>query len=95
MSLKPIGKNIVLQISEEQTEAKTSSGIFLPSSEKEDKEIAKIVAIGNDILNDEKTKDVLSVGDEVIYSKYSGNKVEIDDEEFLIVEYKDILCVVE
>lgn len=33
--------------------------------------------------------------DEVIYSKYSGDQVEIDDEKFLIVEYKDILCVVE
>ena len=53
------------------------------------------MAISSDIENDEKKKGSLSVGDKVIYSQYAGTDVKLDDSEYIVVKYNDILAVVE
>ena len=57
--------------------------------------MAEVLAIGNDILNDEKKKDQIKVGDKVIFSKYAGTEVKVDGEELTILKLSDILAVVE
>jgi len=93
MNLKPLGDRVVIKLVE--AEEKTKSGIVLPSSAKEQPQMAEVVAIGADILNDEKKKDQIKVNDKVIFSKYAGTEVKIDGEEYTILKLNDILAVVE
>lgn len=93
MKLKPLGDRIVIRKME--AEEKTKSGIVLPSQAKEAPLMAEVVAIGQDILNDEKKKDQIKIGDKVIFSTYAGTQVKIDNEEVSILKLADILAVVE
>lgn len=93
MNIKPLGDRVVIKMIE--TEEKTKSGIVLPSSAKEEPQMAEIVAIGPDITNDEKKKDQVKIGDKVIFSKYSGTEVKVDDAELTIIKLSDVLAVVE
>ena len=93
MMLKPIGDRVVIKKAE--AEKTTASGIVLPESAQEKPRYAEVVAISSDIENDEKKKGSLSVGDKVIYSQYAGTDVKLDDSEYIVVKYNDILAVVE
>lgn len=93
MNVKPLGDRVVIKMIE--VEEKTKSGIVLPSSAKEQPQMAEIVAIGPDILNDEKKKDQVKVGDKVIFSKYSGTEVKVDNVEYTILKLNDVLAIVE
>lgn len=93
MNLKPIGERIVIKLL--KAEERTSSGIVLPSSAQEQPQYAEVVAIGAEIENDDDKKGSIKVGDKVIYSKYSGTEVKLDDVEYTIVKYSDVLAVVE
>ncbi|MCR3956298.1 MAG: co-chaperone GroES [Gudongella sp.] len=93
MNLKPLGDRIIIKKME--VEEKTKSGIVLPSTAKEQPLMAEIVAIGDEIINDEKRKDQVKVGDKVIFSKYAGTEVKVDEEELTILKLMDILAVVE
>lgn len=93
MNLKPLGDRIVIK--KVEAEEKTKSGIVLPSTAKEQPQMAEVVAIGADITNDEKKKDQLKVGDKIIFSKYAGTEIKIDNEEITILKLADILAVVE
>ena len=84
--LQPINQNVLLDITEKEEEQKTSSGIIIPDTAKEKKNIAKVVGISN-IENPE-----ISVGDTVLYKEYSGNEVEFDGKTFLLIQYADILA---
>ena len=92
MQLKPIGDRVVIKKAE--AEKTTQSGIVLPESAQEKPIYAEVVAISDDILNDDKKKDSLSVGDKVIYSQYSGAEVKLNDTDYIVVKYIDILAVV-
>lgn len=92
MQLKPIGDRVVIKKAE--AEKTTQSGIVLPESAQEKPQYAEIIAISEDILNDDKKKDSLNVGDKVIYSQYAGTSVKLDDVEYMVVKYIDILAVV-
>ncbi|RVU55567.1 co-chaperone GroES [Anaerosphaera multitolerans] len=92
MNLKPLEDKLVIKkVEKEET---TKSGIVLPSSAKEESNIAEIIAIGKGILDDEKRKDEVQVGDKIVFSKYSGSELEIEDEKFTIIKYSDILAVI-
>ena len=93
MNLKPLGDRVVIKKIE--AEEKTKSGIVLPSSAKEQPQMAEVVAIGADITNDEKKKDQIKVGDKVIFSQYAGTEVKVDDEEYTVLKLNDLLAVVE
>lgn len=93
MNLKPLGDRLVIK--KVEVEEKTKSGIVLPSTAKEQPQIAEIVAIGDEITNDEKKKDTVKVGDKVIFSKYAGTEIKVDGEELTIIKIGDVLAVVE
>ncbi|MGB4658510.1 MAG: co-chaperone GroES [Mobilitalea sp.] len=94
MKLKPLGDKVVLkQLVAEET---TKSGIVLPGQAKEKPQQAVVIAVGPGGMIDGKevTMQVV-VGDKVIYSKYSGTEVKLEDDEFIIVKQNDIVAVVE
>ncbi len=93
MNLRPLGDRIVIK--KVEVEEKTKSGIVLPSTAKEQPQMAEVVAIGADITNDEKKKDQIKVGDKVIFSKYAGTEIKVDGEELTILKLTDILAIVE
>ena len=90
--LVPLGDKVVLkQLEAEET---TASGIVLPGQNKEKPQQAEVVAVGPGTLPDGKeVKMEVTVGDQVIYSKYTGTEVKIEDEEFIIVKQSDILAI--
>ena len=94
MKLVPLGDRVVLkQLVAEET---TKSGIVLPGQSKEKPQQAEVVAVGPGLLSDGKEVMMeVKVGDQVIYSKYSGTDVKLDEEEFIIVKQSDILAVVQ
>lgn len=87
--IKPLNGNVILK--KEIKENKTASGIVL-SQKKEEEEFAHIVALGND---EEVKKLSLKVGDKILFKNYSTTKVNYEDEEYLVVSYKDILAVLD
>ncbi|MBR3517675.1 MAG: co-chaperone GroES [Lachnospiraceae bacterium] len=89
MKLVPLGDRVVLeQLVAEET---TKSGIVLPGQNKEKPQQAKVIAVGP---GTEEVKMEVKKGDEVIYSKYSGTEVKIEDKEYIIVKQNDILAVI-
>ena len=93
MSLKPLGDRVVIK--KVEVEEKTKSGIVLPGSAKEKPQIAEVIAVGAGITSDEKKKDEVKVGDKVIFSKFAGTEVKVDDEELIIIKLSDVLAVIE
>lgn len=93
MNLKPLGDRLVIK--KVEVEEKTKSGIVLPSTAKEQPQMAEVVAIGDEILNDEKKKEQVKVGDKVIFSKYAGTEIKVEGEEVTIIKITDVLAVVE
>jgi len=95
MKLKPLEDRVILKQLEAQE--KTSGGIILPDSAKEKPQIAKVVAVGPGKMLDNGTLSKMSVkkNDEVFYSKYMGNEVKIDGQDYVIIKESDILGIVE
>lgn len=94
MKLVPLADRVVLKQCE--VEETTKSGIILAGSAQEKPQEAEVVAVGpgGNVDGKEVTMHV-KVGDKVIYSKYAGNEVKLDGEEYIIVKQNDILAVVE
>ena len=94
MKLVPLGYRVVLKalVAEETTK----SGIVLPGQNKEKPQQAEVIAVGpGGMVNGNEVKMEVSVGDKVIYSKYSGTEVKVDeDEEYIIVSQSDILAII-
>ena len=92
--LVPLGDKVVLkQLEAEET---TKSGIVLPGAEKEKPQQAEVIAVGPGAVVDGKTVPMsVKVGDTVVYTKYAGTTVKLEDEEYVIVKESDVLAVVE
>ena len=94
MKVKPLADRVVIKLVE--AEETTKSGIILTSQAKEKPQVAEVVAVGPGGLVDGKEVTMyVKVGDRVIYSKYAGTEVKLDDAEYIIVRQNDILAVVE
>ncbi len=94
MKLKPLFDKVVLK--EEKPSETTTSGIFLPVSDKEKPQIALVVSVGEGGTIDGKdVKMVVKPGDKVVFSKYAGSNIKIDGEEFVVVRQADILAIIE
>ena len=93
MKLVPLGDRVVLkQLVAEET---TKSGIVLPGQSKEKPQQAEVVAVGpGGTVDGKEVKMEVKVGDNVIYSKYAGTEVKLDEEEFIVVKQNDILAVI-
>ncbi|MBR2696908.1 MAG: co-chaperone GroES [Parasporobacterium sp.] len=89
MKLVPLGDRVVLK--QLQAEETTASGIVLPGQAQEKPQQAVVVAVGP---GTEDVKMTVKVDDVVIYSKYAGTDVKLDDDEFVIVRHEDILAIV-
>ena len=92
MKLVPLFDKVVLkQLAAEET---TKSGIVLPGQAKEKPQQAEVIAVGPGGMVDGKEITMqVKAGDKVIYSKYSGTEVEVEEEKYVIVKQSDILAV--
>ena len=93
MKLSPLGDRVVLK--QLETEETTKSGIVLPGNAQEKPQQAEVVAVGpGGVVDGKEVEMQVSVGDKVIYSKYAGTEVKLEDEEFIVVRQNDIVAVV-
>lgn len=77
-------------------EETTKSGIVLPGQSKEKPQQAEVIAVGpGGTVDGKEIKMEVKTGDQVIYSKYAGTEVKIEEEEFIIVKQSDILAVIQ
>ena len=90
--LEPMGDRLVVKPI--QSEEKTKSGIYIPDTAKEKPQEGKVIAVGPGRMTDEGKRIPLDVevGDIVIYAKYGGSEIKIDDEELVIMRESDILA---
>lgn len=94
MAVKPLGNRVLVQVKE--GEEKTKGGIYIPQTAQEKTQNGIIEAVGPGKKNDKGDlipMDV-KVGDEIIYDKYAGTQIKIDDKDYLLVSSDDILAIV-
>jgi len=93
MKVQPLGDRILVKPGE--SEEKTKSGIVLPDTAKEKPQEGEVIAVGSGRYEEGKKIPVeVKVGDRIIYSKYGGTEVKIDEVEHLILRESDVLAVV-
>ncbi|HDN86241.1 MAG: co-chaperone GroES [Candidatus Omnitrophota bacterium] len=94
MKIKPLGDRVLIKPCEEKE--KTKGGIVLPDTAKEKPQEGEIVAVGEGRkIEDGKVIPLsLKVGDKVLYGKYSGTEITVDDQEYLIMREEDVLAVI-
>lgn len=92
-NLKPLGDKVVVQLVEQ--EEKTASGIYLPDSAKKKPQEGKVVAVGNGRVLDNGERNTLTVkvGDRVLFSKYGGNEVSLDGQDYTILDEDQIYAI--
>lgn len=95
MTLKPLGDRIVVKALDPQE--KTKSGLVLPDSAKEKPQEGKVLAVGTGRLLDDGTVKSLEIknGDRVLYGKYAGTEVSLEEHDYLILREEDVLAVVQ
>ena len=91
--IKPLGDRVVVEVAE--VELKTKSGIIMPETSKVKPQKGKVVAVGTGKLLDNGTRAAMEVkvGDEVIFNKYAGSEVKVDDKDYLVIRESDILAI--
>lgn len=93
MKIKPLGDRVVLKKAE--AEEKTASGIILTGAAKEQPQFAEVIAVGSGVTDGKEIKMELSVGDKVIYNKYAGTEVKLQDEEYIVIKQEDVVGILE
>jgi chaperonin GroES len=95
MKLRPLQDRILVKRVEQEN--KTKGGIIIPDSAKEKPAEGKIVAVGNGKFSDDGKRMDMDVkeGDRILFGKYAGTEVKIEDEEYLIMREDDVLGVIE
>ena len=95
MKIRPLQDRVIVKrIAEEE---KTKGGIIIPDTAKEKPQEGKVVAVGKGKVNDDGNLIPLQVkvGDRILFGKYSGSEIKLNDEEHLIMREEDILGVIE
>jgi len=85
MTIKPLGERVLVKA--DKAEEKTASGLFIPQTFQEKTQFALVEAVGSEVKN-------VSVGNKILHDKYAGTAIKIDNDDYLILEEKDILAVV-
>lgn len=95
VTIRPLGDRLVVEPQEQET--KTKGGIVLPDTADKDKPIrGKVVAIGNGKFIDGKIQPLqVKVGDKVLFGKYAGTSVKLDEKELLVMREEDVMGVLE
>lgn len=92
--VRPLADHVLVKPTKQ--EEKTASGIVLPDSAKEKPQEGEVMAVGNGKYVDGELRPLeVKVGDKVIYSKYGGDEIKIDNEELKLVAESDILAIIE
>jgi len=89
MQIKPFEDRVLIE-PEEVAESKSKSGIILPDTAKEKPRRGKVVEVGTD----EELAEKIKVGDTVVYAKFTGDEIEVEDRKYLIISRSDILAVI-
>ena len=91
--IKPLGDNIVVKVIDDQEQ--TSGGIYIPDSAKEKPQKGEVIAVGSGKTLDsgEKGEMEVKVGDIVLYAKYSGTDVKLDNQLLKVLSIKDVLGI--
>lgn len=94
MKLIPLGDRVIIkQLEAEET---TKSGIVLPGQAKEKPQQAEVIAVGpGGIVEGKEVTMQVKVGDKVIYSRYAGTEVKLENQELIVIKQNDILAIVE
>jgi chaperonin GroES len=95
MKFKPLRDRVLVKYSSE--EEKTAGGLYIPDAAKEKPQKGTVIAVGPGRVTDDGKRQTIEVkvGDTVLFDKYSGSKIKIDDEEHLIIREEDILGIIE
>jgi len=95
MKIRPLHDRILVKRLEEQEVKK--GGIIIPDTAKEKPQEGKVIAVGTGKVNDEGKKVPLDVkaGDRILFGKYSGSEVKVEDEEYLIMREEDVLGILD
>ncbi len=95
MKIRPLHDRLLVERLEEKEVKK--GGIIIPDTAKEKPQEAKVIAVGNGKVTDEGKKVPLDVkaGDKILFGKYSGSEVKLDDKEYLIMREEDVLAILE
>jgi len=95
MKIRPLHDRILVERLEEKEVMK--GGIIIPDTAKEKPQEAKVIAVGNGKVTDDGKKIPLDVkaGDRILFGKYSGSEVKVEDKEYLILREEDILAVLD
>ena len=95
MKIRPLHDRILVK-REEEKDAKKGR-IIIPDTAKEKPQEGKVIAVGNGKVNEDGKKIPLDVKahDRILFGKYSGSEVTLDDEEYLILREEDVLCILE
>ena len=70
---------------------KQVGGIYIPDTAKEKPQMGEVIAVGND----EDLKEIVKVGDTILYAKYGGTEIELENKKYIIIQRSDILAIVE
>ncbi|MCK5767052.1 MAG: co-chaperone GroES [Candidatus Atribacteria bacterium] len=89
MRIKPFEDRILVE-SEEIGESKSEGGIIIPDTAKEKPRKGKVVEVGTD----EDLAENIKVGDTIIYAKFTGDEIEVENKNYLIISKSDILAVI-
>ena len=94
MNLKPLGDRLIVEPIEQ--EEMTSSGIVLPETAKEKPMQGKVLAVGPGARKEDGSRIPMDVskGDTVLYAKYAGTEVKLDNKKYLILKETDVLALV-
>ncbi len=95
MKIRPLHDRMLVERLEEREVKK--GGIIIPDTAKEKPQEGKVIAVGNGKVSDEGKKIPLEVkaGDKILFGKYSGSEVKLDDKEYLIMREEDVLAILE
>ena len=85
MGFKPLGDRVLVKFLDEVE--KTAGGIYIPETAKEKPQRGKVEAIGKDV-------EEVKVGEVVLFDKYSGSKIQMDDNDYLIIKEEEVLGIV-
>jgi chaperonin GroES len=85
MGFKPLGDRVFIKFLEEME--KTAGGLYIPDAAKEKPQRGKVEAVGKDV-------EEVKVGDVVLFDKYSGSKINVDNEDYLIVKEEEVLGII-
>jgi len=89
MNVKPLADRVLVR--PVAAETKTASGIIIPDSAKEKPLKGEVIAVGGGTKDEQM---VLKAGDQVLYGKYAGTEIELDNEKLLIMRQSDVLAVI-